>query len=1531
MIRSRSVLAAVALVLGAVVVPLSPGAQAASSAASPATAAVTTGPFTVDINNREDVRDFYNTVHEAANGVPDGWTGNVSTCNPGTVSSDYLAAIQSRINYFRTMAGMPDVTFTDALNAEAQAAALIQSANDSLNHHPPSTGTGSTCWTQLGADGSAASNLAIGNEGPAAIDQLMYDHVNTLPGGGASGHRRDSLDPSITTMGSGSIPATPGFNATEANIVHTTPSATRPAVRTGFVAWPPAGFVPYQIVYPRWSFSLPNGDFTGASVAMQHNGASVPVQIRCVDPNTAQDPLCGQFGEPAISWTPNGLADGAVWPTPTADDPWTVTISNVVVNGVAQAPFTYTVTVIDPKVSDAAHAVSQPPSGPATVSVNTNATYTAPAVQDATGYQWRSSSVSAGDIIDGAENGMANFTANIDPDYTPISTAEASSGASSFHLRGFGGTSTPALQTLTFNSSVLATATSALSFDTMYRGLDDESAQVDVSLDGGANWQPTFAEAPPSTQQDSVFTTRTVSLSQFAGHQILLRFSLNFTGGEYSDCCGEPNGWYIDNVALKNVQNAAASVLSAVGANPSFVLNTAQQGPISIDVRPQFTNASFGSSFGPWSPVLAVNVVGSSGLVTVASSANPAAQNQQVTLTATVNPTDGGGTVSFTDGGTAVAGCQSLALTGGQATCQQTYPAGGTQAIVATYSGDGNFAGSTSATLNQVVNAPVITSGTFAVSPTSNIFTGDPVTLTATVSPTDGGGTVAFTGVDASSGCGAVPLNAAGQAVCTTTFVGPLHPLLDASYSGDANFLGFGIGQGGQLILVTARTATSVVSSANPSGPGGSVTYTATVSPANQAGEIDFTDNGNTIAGPPPQQTCSNLNPDSNGSATCTIIYPTAGAHAIVATFTAFGGLSSYTSSTSPTLNQLVGGTLTSTATTLTSSANPSLTGQQITYTAGVTGGDLGGTVAFADGGITIGGCDAVALTGGHATCAQTYTAVGPHLITAAYNGDATSSASSAVTVNQQVNLSPPPAVPHVAVINLAKGAARVTFTPPAAALKRAAGARHTGARHTGARATAAASTPSPVTGFNVYEGTSAGKESTTPLNASRLLATANGYTITGLTTGKKYYYIVKALNARGGVGPASPEATDTPAASPGVPRSLHATSGNGSARLTWVKPTSAGGGKITGYDVYESTTPGGVNALLANPSPLGPTATSYTPTALLNGVTYYFTVRAFNAVGTSPASTVASVIPATAPAAPIQVAAYRGQASVALRWTAPDNTGGSAITGFNVYKGKTPGGESVTPVNPSPLSAKAVSYTATGLTNGSTYYFKVKAVNLAGASGYSSEVSASAAAISPPSGPASLTAKAGAASAGLTWTQPASTGGSAITGYDVYEATSVGGETNTPVNPSPLASTTRTFSVTGLSNAVGYYFTVKAVNAVGVGAPSNEATATPSAAATLPGAPMSPKATAGAAKVTVTWAAPSWNGGSAITGYNVYKGTTTGGESTTPVNASPLSASTKTLAVVGLISGTQYYFFVRAINAIGTGTASSQVSAKPS
>jgi hypothetical protein len=79
----------------------------------------------------------------------------------------------------------------------------------------------------------------------------------------------------------------------------------------------------------------------------------------------------------------------------------------------------------------------------------------------------------------------------------------------------------------------------------------------------------------------------------------------------------------------------------------------------------------------------------------------------------------------------------------------------------------------------------------------------------------------------------------------------------------------------------------------------------------------------------------------------------------------------------------------------------------------------------------------------------------------------------------------------------------------------------------------------------------------------------------------------------------------------------------------------------------------------------------------------------------------------------------------VSLEWTAPAADGGGGNPGYNVYEGTASEGESLTPVNATPLSASATSDTVTGLTNGTTYYFRVEAINRMGASVGSNEASA--------------------------------------------------------------------------------------------------------------------------------------------------------------------------------------------------------------
>jgi len=313
---------------------------ALAATTAPAGATTPVGPFTIDLANREEARRSYYAVHEASEGVAVGWTGNVARCDPGSVSDDFLGATLTRINWFRAMAGVPsDVVLTAQNNATAQAAALMMSAQNDLSHDPPPSWR---CWTQQGADGASA-NLTLGSTGPPAIDQLIKD-------GSALelGHRRNLLNPQHLAMGSGSIPANPGGAASEAQYMEGNPSTVQRPARDGFVAWPPPGFVPYQTVYPAWSFVLRGADFSGATVTMTRNGATVRAAI-----SSRAD-----WAGPGLVWLADGLAQNGSWPRPDADDRITVNVGNVLVDGAART-FTYDVTVFDPAVADPARTPLQ--------------------------------------------------------------------------------------------------------------------------------------------------------------------------------------------------------------------------------------------------------------------------------------------------------------------------------------------------------------------------------------------------------------------------------------------------------------------------------------------------------------------------------------------------------------------------------------------------------------------------------------------------------------------------------------------------------------------------------------------------------------------------------------------------------------------------------------------------------------------------------------------------------------------------------------------------------------------------------------------------------------------------------------------------------------------------------------------------------------------------------------------------------------------------------------------------------------------
>jgi fibronectin type 3 domain-containing protein len=256
----------------------------------------------------------------------------------------------------------------------------------------------------------------------------------------------------------------------------------------------------------------------------------------------------------------------------------------------------------------------------------------------------------------------------------------------------------------------------------------------------------------------------------------------------------------------------------------------------------------------------------------------------------------------------------------------------------------------------------------------------------------------------------------------------------------------------------------------------------------------------------------------------------------------------------------------------------------------------------------------------------------------------------------------------------------------------------------------------SPITGYNVYRGTSPAGESTTPIATN---VSPTSFTDTGLTDGTTYYYTVTAVNAIG-ESPQSAEASATPlAAAPSAPTGLVATAGNQQVALTWVAPASDGGSLITGYNVYRGTS---VNGESSTPVASNVSGTSLTDTSVTNGTTYYYKVAAVNSAGTSPSSLEASATPVTVPSAPQALTTINGNGVATLSWNPPASTGGAALTGYDVYRGTTSGGEAATPIA---TNVSGTSFTDTGLSNGTTYYYTVAAINAVGTSAHSAEASA--------------------------------------------------------------------------------------------------------------------------------------------------------------------------------------------------------------
>ena len=394
---------------------------------------------------------------------------------------------------------------------------------------------------------------------------------------------------------------------------------------------------------------------------------------------------------------------------------------------------------------------------------------------------------------------------------------------------------------------------------------------------------------------------------------------------------------------------------------------------------------------------------------------------------------------------------------------------------------------------------------------------------------------------------------------------------------------------------------------------------------------------------------------------------------------------------------------------------------------------------------------------------------------------------------------------------------------------------------------------------------------------------------------------------------PPAPEA-------PSSPRDLTVIAGVGQANLSWNAPTQNGGSDVTDYVVEFSAD--GTSTWTTFDDGVS-TALSATVAGLTNGTTYSFRVGAVNSSGSSPAS---DEVRATigVPTAPSGLVATAGGAEVTLRWNAPTQNGGSAVTDY-VVEFSSDGASSWNTFDDG--VSTALTATVTGLTNGTTYSFRVSAANSVGVGAASGSATAVPWQVSAPSAPRDLVVTSVmATSISLEWRIPATDGGGFITGYVVEQSADDGTTwvTSLVTGTGGRAGGVWFTTVYDLSSGREYRFRVRATNS---GGNSDASTPTAPQAPGIPGVPEDVRATeAGPRRIMLRWEKPASNGGSNVRGYTIEYSTDSGSSWVVWPNNTGVDGCTcqyMARTVTDLTDGVPHIFRIKAYNAVGTGPAS--------
>jgi titin len=402
--------------------------------------------------------------------------------------------------------------------------------------------------------------------------------------------------------------------------------------------------------------------------------------------------------------------------------------------------------------------------------------------------------------------------------------------------------------------------------------------------------------------------------------------------------------------------------------------------------------------------------------------------------------------------------------------------------------------------------------------------------------------------------------------------------------------------------------------------------------------------------------------------------------------------------------------------------------------------------------------------------------------------------------------------------------------------------------------------------------------------------APATAYSDNGLAEGTQYYYRARAVNVTGH-SEYSSEANATTLLN--TPASLTATTvSNTRIDLAWTDISSL----EDGYKIELSTA--GSSGPFTQIAAVGANVQTYSSTGLTPATTYHYRVRAYKGTNHSAYSNVPNATTQPdPPAAPSGLAVTAvSNTQINLTWT--DNSGNE--DGFKIERKLTSG---VTFSQIATVGAGITSYSSTGLSATTSYTYRVRAHNAGGHSGYSNQASATTL-IDPPAAPGSLTAMAASNSRiDLTWADNATT----ETGFKIERKAGAGG---TYAQIDSVGANVTSYASAGLTGSTEYYYRVRAYNAGGHSAYSNEANAT-----TLQNPPAAPSGLTATAvsneQIDLAWADNSDN----EDGFKIEIKLGAGGAY---IETATVGSDVTSYSSTGLEAGTEYFYRVRAFNGTG-------------